>query len=272
MKELTLREIQLSSLEILKTFADICEEKGFKYFLIYGTLLGAVRHKGFIPWDDDLDVLMPRPDYNKFIEYCKEHKEQLKPLELMHYSTNKKYIYPVARLSDSRYVADYFNSKDYGLGTFIDIYPFDGCGNDQNDIKKTHKKMERLRYITYCAGLKSFEKSARGGVFFTAAKLLTFCFAQLIGPNRLSEILDKRAQKIDFYQASYVVCAAWEDCQRYAFNKAILENTMYMDFENEKFRVPRDYDVLLAKWYGNYMELPPENERVGHHYYKIYKK
>ena len=268
MKELTLREIQLASLEILKTFADICEENGFKYLLAYGTLLGAVRHKGFIPWDDDLDVIMPRPDYNRFIEYCKEHKEQLKPLELMHYSTNKEYIYPIARLSDSRYVADYNVAKDYGLGTFIDIYPYDGCSVNFEESQKDRKKLKYFIALIYLSGLKKPEKSLQGGVIRSVGKLCIYCLGHIIGANRLCEFFDKRSQRINYDNSKYVLCT-WDGN---ITPKSMFENIMYISFESGKFKAPMDYDLFLTQFYGNYMELPPENERVGHHFYKIYKK
>ncbi len=82
---LTQRETQLVQLNVLKTFADICDREGLTYFLYYGTLIGAIRHKGFIPWDDDIDVAMPRPDYEKFIAWCRANKDSLGQYSLMHW-------------------------------------------------------------------------------------------------------------------------------------------------------------------------------------------
>ncbi len=272
MKELTLREIQLSSFEILKFFADICEKNGFKYILAYGTLIGAARHKGFIPWDDDLDVIMPRPDYNNFIEYCKEHAEELKPFELMHYSTNKKYIYPIARLSDSRYVADYNIAKDYGLGTFVDIYPFDGCGNNTGEVQNVYKKSKGLILLISLAGQKKYEKSHKGKIIRSVGKLVAYCFAHIIGANKLCKMIDNKAQKVSCDASNYLGCTVWDNCCKNALPKSIFDNIIYVDFEDKKFAVPGEYDKVLTKWYGDYMKLPPEDEQIGHHYYKIYKK
>lgn len=272
MKELTLREIQLSSLEILKTFADICEKNGFKYVLAYGTLLGAVRHKGFIPWDDDLDVIMPRPDYNKFIEYCKNHTDELKPLELMHYSTNKRYIYPITRLSNSTYIADYNIAQDYGLGTFIDIYPFDGCGNNEEDIQKIYDKSKKLIVLISLAGQKKYEKSHHGKIVRSIGKLIVYCFAHLIGVNKLCKAIDNKSQRISCETSNYLGCTVWDNCCKNSVLKSIFDDIIYIDFEDKQFAVPREYDAVLTKWYGDYMKLPPESERVGHHYYKIYKR
>ena len=140
-KELTLREIQLGELKILKKIKEICSLINIDYFLFCGTLLGAVRHHGIIPWDDDIDVGMMRKDYEIFVSYCKEHDKELLPFKLFHYTTNKKYIYPIARLVDTRYVVDYKDFKDYGLGLFVDLYPFDGCGNSIEERDYIFKKV-----------------------------------------------------------------------------------------------------------------------------------
>ena len=120
-KELTLQEIQQASLEILKKIKEICDKEGFKYVLSWGTLIGAVRHKGFIPWDDDIDIMMPRPDHDKLMQYMEEHKEELKPLEVFNNDTCANYPYMLTRISDSRYILDVDNEDDFGIGVFIDI-------------------------------------------------------------------------------------------------------------------------------------------------------
>ena len=102
MKELSLREVQLGELEILKRLDSICREQGLKYFLYAGTMIGAVRHKAFIPWDDDIDVAMPRRDYDRLMAWWDEHGAQEAPLRMMNIHTNPNYIYPISRLCDTR--------------------------------------------------------------------------------------------------------------------------------------------------------------------------
>lgn len=136
MKELSLREVQLGELEILKRLDSICREQGLKYFLYAGTMIGAVRHKAFIPWDDDIDVAMPRRDYDRLMAWWDEHGAQEAPLRMMNIHTNPKYIYPISRLCDTRYQVDYEGTREYGLGLFVDIYPFDGCGSTQEEAEQ----------------------------------------------------------------------------------------------------------------------------------------
>ncbi len=120
-EELNIRETQAVSLEILKKVADICEQNGLRYVLQYGTLLGAVRHKGYIPWDDDVDIMMPRPDYEALLAYFKEHASELDHLQFFEPRTCKDYPYMIGRISDDRYQIDMDNEKPYGMGVFIDV-------------------------------------------------------------------------------------------------------------------------------------------------------
>ena len=147
MRKLSMRENQLEALKILKDVCTICEENKFEYYLAWGTLLGAVRHQGFIPWDDDIDIMMPRPDYERFLEYCRTHEEQMKPYQLIHISTNAEYVYVLARVTNTEYKAEYLGVREYGLGTFIDVYPLDGLGETYQVACKKMKKNFIIRKL-----------------------------------------------------------------------------------------------------------------------------
>ena len=162
MEELTLRQMQEGALNILKKLDGICREQGLRYFLFYGTLIGAIRHKGFIPWDDDLDVAMPRPDFDKLVAYCRRHRQELQPMQLMTVDDNPQYVYPIARFSDTRYRVKYQGIRDYGLGLFVDIYPLDGCGNTEEEARAwVQQPMRDVKFINCCAAEK-FTPSRRG--------------------------------------------------------------------------------------------------------------
>lgn len=128
-KPLTIEEIHEGTLEVIKKLIEICDEININYFVAYGSLIGAVRHKGFIPWDDDFDVIMLRPDYDKFCRYCDEHEKELYPFRLMNYKNTPDYPFTISRLNDLRYRMESVGYPDAGMGLFIDIYPYDGCGN-----------------------------------------------------------------------------------------------------------------------------------------------
>ena len=129
MKELSIEEIHEGTLGILKKIIEICDEINVNYFLAYGSLIGAVRHGGFIPWDDDLDIVMLRPDYEIFNQYCLKHERELYPFKLINRKNEKKYPYNIARFNDLRYRDIYENVQEYDSGMFIDVYPLDGAGH-----------------------------------------------------------------------------------------------------------------------------------------------
>lgn len=264
MKELTLDEIQQESFKILLVIKKICEENNFKYFLQYGTLLGAIRHNGFIPWDDDIDLMMPRDDYEKFIEYFYNNREKYAPLEIFNFRYNKDYIYPITRISNSEFKADYDNTKDYGLGTFVDIYPYDG-------YKKSHFiqnfKINYNHHFIYQMGL--YEMVPVEGFVKTILKKSMFKKSRKADINKIIAKQEKLAKKLDYKKCEYVANQNWDP---EPFKREYIDELIMHEFNGIEFPIPKKYDELLKFLYGDYMKLPPENERIGHHYYKIYKK
>ena len=110
--EMSMEQIQQESLKILDTVAALCEKLHLRYYLAYGTLIGAVRHQGFIPWDDDIDIMMPRQDYKILLQYFREHAEELKPLEVFSTYNCPDYPYMITRISNTEYVLDVHNPAD----------------------------------------------------------------------------------------------------------------------------------------------------------------
>ena len=129
---LKIEEIQEVSLRILKRITSVCEEHGFRYTLAFGTLIGAIRHKGFIPWDDDVDILMPRPDYERFILYLTNHP--IEDLKVFNWKCVKNYPLGITRICDMRYRVLENNFIDFDHGIFVDVYPVDGLANSYNDV------------------------------------------------------------------------------------------------------------------------------------------
>ena len=156
-RELTLAEIHEGTLEVLKRFISVCDQIEVQYFLAYGSLIGAVRHHGFIPWDDDLDVIMLRPDYEKFREYCNKHEGELTPFRFFDRHNTPDYPYTIGRFCDIRYrMVRNDNVPDAGQGMFIDIYPHDGAGNNNDKRwKSILKKKKHLMALLGCAFSKT---------------------------------------------------------------------------------------------------------------------
>ena len=269
MEELTVKEIQLETLKIMKVIHSVCQKENLKYSLFYGTLLGAVRHNGFIPWDDDLDIVMPRSDYDKLAEYFKNHAEELLPFKWFSYETVPDYPYMIARVCNTEFRMDAENEKDYGMGTFVDIYPLDGAGNGNHSLfynkawffSSMYFTKSRIQYVVPRGVVKKIVK----GVSYLLSKL---CSLELI-----REKLLKYANRYSYEKSDFVASITWlVDGKKNVFKKSFFDELELHDFEDTCFFIPKNYSSILTTRYGNYMQLPPENERVGHHFYKIFRK
>ncbi|SHK64816.1 phosphorylcholine transferase LicD [Fibrobacter sp. UWEL] len=274
MKKLSMRDVQRGSLEILKKIDSICKQENLRYCLAYGTLIGAVRHKGFIPWDDDIDIMMPRKDYNRLIEFFFQHQQELQPFEMFNNLHNDKYPYMITRISDSRYVLDVDNEMPYGIGLFVDVYPLDGCGNSVEEYKKKKNKSSLLASLCFLSTRKSVKRENTASFLKYLLKYPAFIVAKIIGKEFFMRKLDALAAKSDYEKSDYIGCLVWasDDGLRGIFPKEWFNELVDIEFENFKFKAPREYDKVLKHGYGNYMELPPENKRIAHHYYDAFLK
>ncbi len=269
MEELSLKEIQSETLEIMKKINSICCKENLKYSLFYGTLLGAVRHKGFIPWDDDLDIVMPRSDYDKLSEYFKIHADELLPFKWFSYETVPNYPYMIARVCNTDFRMEAENENDCGMGTFIDIYPMDGAGNGKHVafynkawfFASMYFTKSRLHYVVPKGLAKKIVKG------------FSYLLSKFYGIEHIRNRLLKFAKKYSYEDSEYIASLTWlVDGKKNVFEKSAFNELVLCDFEDTQFYIPKKYDELLKIRYGDYMQLPPENERVGHHFYKIYRK
>ena len=272
-KELTLPEIQQEALKVLIKFDSLCREHNWSYFITYGTLLGAVRHKGFIPWDDDVDVQMPREDFDAFSKWCNENAEQIKPFKLCSRETVQNYPFGISRFAnmDFRYVTTSERYLDFDIGVFLDIYPFDNYGSSLNVGRKIQKKISRINFNVrvFLSG-----SAAKKGLV-SAVKKTMHHILRLVKPddypvNANKEILGL-IKKYTNDSDIYVGCPSWTaGC--YQYKKEWFAEKSELEFEGHLFPVPAGYDAFLAFMYGDYMQLPPEEKRVPYHEYKIYPR
>jgi lipopolysaccharide cholinephosphotransferase len=257
---LTLREIQLSELEILKELALFFEQNNLSYSLHGGTLLGAVRHKGFIPWDDDIDVCMPRPDYERFRAISEQLPDHLFFID----ETNTEYELCFGKVCKKNIIA----VESEGLLSlkrhlWVDVFPIDAVPNayeEQVKIKKLSRKLLRKKRILCYKGGNNRDKRKR-----IRDKIWATPFNGL-----RKKLVDRRLKKIfnslDYEQATYVADLAGAGPSYTFFKKEDLESPIVVEFEGCKFKAIRNPEFALSGWYGeNFMELPPESERVTHH-------
>lgn len=272
-KELTLKETQHVSFEILKKVRDICDKLQLKYVLAWGTLIGAIRHHGFIPWDDDVDIMMPRPDHDKLIKYMIEHKTELLPLEVFNTETHPNYPYLLTRISDSRYIVHTDNEKDFGLGVFIDIYIEEGAGNSKQDALNVLNKTHGLVSLLFLSTRQRYVFGLTKGWKKRLVKIPAFIYAHIMGKNYFKNKIMKYVKTSNYDNSSWVADITWATHPwKEVFPRTIFEDTIDVDFEGEKFKAPREYDKVLRQVYGDYMQLPPEKDRIAHHFYSAYRK
>ena len=272
-KPMSMREVQEAALEILHTVAQVCEEQDLRYFLVYGTLIGAVRHQGFIPWDDDVDIMMPRPDYDMLLRYLGEHIGEYPHLQIFNRQTCPDYPYMITRISDDRYELVMENERPYGMGIFIDIYPYDGLGDTRKEARRLGLKGDRLSSLCYQASRDHFAIETTTAGWRKLVKRPVFMFCKAVGKERFQDQLERLAWRRGYDSSRFVGCVIWLSWgEKDIYLRKWFDHYRYMPFENYRFRVPRDYDKVLRHTYGDYMQLPPIKERTGHHYYTAYRK
>ncbi|HFU3952249.1 TPA: phosphorylcholine transferase LicD [Streptococcus suis] len=272
-KELSIRENQMVALAILDVISDICEKQNFRYNLMYGTLIGAVRHKGLIPWDDDIDIMMPQEDYDKLLDYLSQNGAKFPHLKVFNPDTVSDYPYMITRISDIRYVIDVENEEDYGLGAFIDIYPFYGLGDTEHEAMALGLKGDRLSSACYQATRLSYKVENTKQWYRKILKYPAFLITKVIGKEYFQKRLAQLATKKKYEESKYVGCVVWlSGGRKDIFLKEWFDELITITMEGREYKIPAKYDEVLRHTYGDYMELPAEQDRIAHHRYKIYKK
>lgn len=259
-KKINITEAKNLELNLLIKFAAFCEKENLRYYLAYGTLIGAVRHKGFIPWDDDIDVVMPRTDYERFLERIQETPID-DYIEALDY--HKVRTFPFIKLIDSRTrVKEHFLVTEENLGIFIDIFPLDGFPDSKAEQHRLFKKAA-FYWKLYAFANYRFNTGANLGK--KIAKILLYPFSRLVSSYKVCEKLNSLCKEYSYDNASVVGNIVWGFDERELIEKECFQSA-YGEFEGYLFRIPQGYDSYLTQCYGEYMQLPPEEERIAHQF------
>ena len=248
--ELTIEDIHSVTLKLVEKLIQICDDVGVNYYVAYGSLIGVVRHKGFIPWDDDFDVVMLRDDYETFCDYCMRHQDDMKPYKLFTRKNEENYPYNIARLNNMDYRAVYENVQGYDSGVFIDIYPLDGAGtNAEQVIQQVKKKKSDLFRIALWSIDDHYTKSTYHKWYRSVAKYVVRSYAKIRGSRYFLDKMESFKYLYDIKKSRYIAEMTW-DSGLTLYEKKWFETYVYMDFENLKVKVPVGYDEFLKCHYG----------------------
>nr|WP_246201197.1 LicD family protein [Streptococcus ovuberis] len=255
----------------MKEFDQICREQSFDYSLGGGTLLGAVRHGGFIPWDDDVDIMMPRPDYEKFLSYCQKNNV---PFDCLSCQYSPGYNDLFARLSDKStvVVADHLSVASQQIGICIDIFPIDGLGDTEEKALRQFRRNRFRQELLIASKWKNYFRSQTRSIWYEPIRMLFFLISRMVDSSKLCRILDREFQKVKFSTANYSACISGTYREREIMKTSIFSKLSRIEFEGIEFLAIANYHSYLTKHYDKYMELPPEHKRKAHHNNKIYWK
>ena len=260
------QEIQQMELGIMEYIHEVCDKIGVKYFLAYGSLIGAVRHQGFIPWDDDMDICMLRDDYEKLQDYLIANPSER--YQVMSYKNNRNYVYPFMKVMDNQtYLIEEDVRIDSNMGIYVDIFPVDGYEDDQafKDKMTTIIKKRQLSCYTF-KGITN--KNSFINSLIRYASVVAFYFTDT---NKFVKQIDELAKtrKVEDYElVDYLI---YKDMNKPVWKREWLKDVTLSNFEGRDFLIPVNFHEILTSDYGDYMQLPPVEKRVSHHDFRLWK-
>ncbi len=267
LREVYIEEQKQLILDILLDFDRLCKTQGIKYTLAYGTLLGAVRHKGFIPWDDDIDVIVTREDYKKLNMIANAHLEPHH--QFICVENNKGFSAPLGKIIDNTTILEqqgHFSDR-VDLGVYIDIFVYDWIPNKINKRRKVLSKAVLLQKIWSFCGNNYGEHSAMVVVMRKMLNKTPLARIVSIYTNRWAQRTTSDRQIM-----AALVFGLPKHREKNVMSFDDFQDQIQYTFEGYKFNGVRKADEYLKQWYGNYMELPPIESQVSNHSFRVFKK
>ena len=250
------REIQLGELTLLESYIDLCKKHNLRYYALGGTLLGAIRHKGFIPWDDDMDLGMPRKDYENFLSICERELPESVILRLHDDNLGNTSIMDTS-------IQIQFGSEL--CSPFIDIFPLDGYPEDGFQYWLHTNKIKFYRALSKISTIDRIHERDRGSfenTIVTVSKALKL--NKLLNTSKINKKLQSIIKQYDYETSAMVGNVLGSYRERELARKEVFGEPQLLEFENLQISCHANPDEYLTKIYGDYMQLPKEAERKGH--------
>ncbi len=263
-KKIDLEEAKSLQLGILDSIDNFCLSNNILYYLSFGTLLGAVRHEGYIPWDDDIDITMPYPDYVKF---CKEFSSDNYRVHV--WFLDKDFFCNFAKVEDVRTIQIEQVDSKHQIGINIDLSPMIGLPEDLSEAKKHFERIVFYRKILNLKQLKLRKgRSILKSLIIIGSKILLFPVSYYL----INKKINKLASKYDFYSSKYCICVGSFNPSKEIIERSVIGKTIRLKFEDRYYNAPAGYDAWLKQMFGDYMKLPPIEEQITHHIFETYWK
>ncbi len=263
--ELTIDQLRARQLRLLGAVADHCETHGLRYYLCAGTLLGAVRHGGYIPWDDDIDLMLPRPDFEKLCASFPASAPEGVSLRAL--STSPTHVLPFAKVCDDQTRLEVESDIIKGLGVFVDVFPLDGW-SDRKALRILQRASLKMlgQVMRVMHVVLRRQRTVLRNVLIGVAKVLL----SVLRPRWVAVAMQKVARLGEFDACTYGGVIVWGYRESVPVEAYGIPG--HRIFEDRSYDVPQDCDTVLRKLYGDYMLLPPEEARVTNHRFVAYER
>ena len=266
MRELSLQEMKEIEFGILKELDSFCKKHHIRYFISHGTLLGAIRYKDFIPWDDDIDVLIPREDFNRLVSLYEDHDQ----FRLYSYSKNPNFLFTYGKLCDITTSKDESSYKTgVSLGLDVDLFPLDYWADDLEEAKKESAYIQKNLFRL---GLTKLHHPDSAQPLKRMAKGVMMAFCKMRGTDHYLHKIMQESVRYNGKATKYVGNKAWNVYREKDIIPAeAFAEAIEIEFHGHKFPAPVGYDTFLSSLYGNYLPEPPKEKQKTHHKFKAYK-
>ena len=275
-KSLSKNEIRESLVAIMEEIDRVAKLLGIRYFLYAGTLLGAIRHKGFIPWDDDVDLSLFREDYEKLIENFNNVAQPR--YRLIYFTNTKEYLWNFAKVIDLKTcLKEYTLNPPFDYGLYVDLFPMDYFDFKSSEEKRIFRdniiRFNRAQMITnfkYAPNVRKFY-NLWVMMHYKWGHRFSYLFANpVVNLKKWDDYVKNYSHgQITDYVLAVFALVPTEKRVNEPFRAEWFSETIDVEFEGRMFPIPKGYDKILEISYGDYMQLPPENERKGEHYKSV---